>query len=59
MDRTLCDIIKNKKKMDIQVFQTAVREYMKSNRKNLPNLINYARILKIEDTVRTYTEVLL
>ena len=59
MDRTLCDIIKNKKKMDIQVFQTAVREYMKSNRKNLSNLINYARILKIEDTVRTYTEVML
>lgn len=59
MDRTVCDIIKNKNNMDIQIFQTAVKEYMKNSRKNLSNLINYARFLKIENTVRMYTEVLL
>lgn len=59
MDRTVCDIIKNKNRMDIQIFQTAVKEYMKNSRKNLSNLINYARILSIENTVRMYTEVLL
>ncbi len=59
MDRTVCDIIKAKEKIDIQIFQTAIKEYMKSKSKNLTLLMQYARILGIEDKVRLYTEVLL
>lgn len=59
MDRTVCDIIKSKDKMDIQIFQTAIKEYMKSKNKNLTHLMQYAKALKIEDKVRLYTEVML
>jgi Predicted transcriptional regulator len=59
MERTICDIIQRKEYMDIQVFQYALKEYMASRRKNLPNLMEYAKVLQIEDKVRTYTEVML
>lgn len=58
-ERTICDIIRNKKDIEIQTFQTALKEYMSSKGKKLGTLISYAHELGIEDNVRTYTEVLL
>ncbi len=58
-ERTICDIIKNKENMDIQVFQTAMKEYMQENEKQLFNLMTYAVRLNIENEVRRYTEVML
>ena len=58
-ERTICDILKHKKKMDIQIFQYAIKSYMASNEKNLHRLIMYAKQMKVEALVRTYTEVLL
>ena len=58
-ERTLCDIIRSKKEIEIQTFQTAMREYMGGKGKNLGNLMRYAKELGIEDEVRTYTEVML
>ena len=51
--------IKGKEKTDIQIFQTAMKEYMDSKDKNIPNLMLYASKLKMEDKVRFYTEVML
>lgn len=59
MDRTICDIIRGKESMDIQVFLYAIREYMTSGHKNLDHLMSYAKEFHIESSVRTYTEVLL
>ena len=59
MDRTICDIIRQKDGMDVQVFRYAMKEYMASDRKNLNHLMGYARTLRVEDAVRTYTEVTL
>ena len=58
-ERTICDILKHKDKMDIQIFQYAIKAYMASNEKNLHMLIMYAKQMKVEALVRTYTEVLL
>lgn len=58
-ERTICDIIRSKKEIEVQTFQTAMKEYMGSKGKNLSNLIRYARNLGIEEEVRTYTEVML
>lgn len=58
-ERTLCDIIRAKKDVEIQTFQTAIKEYMSSKGKNLGNLMHYAKTLGIENDVRTYTEVML
>ena len=58
-ERTICDIVKNKKEIEIQTFQTAMKEYMSSRGKNLGNLISYAKVLGVESEVRMYTEVML
>ena len=58
-ERTICDIIRSKNDIDIQTFQTAMKEYMSSKEKRLGNLISYAKEFGIEDIVRTYTEVML
>jgi len=59
MERTICDIIKYKKYMDIQVFTYALKEYVKNKNKNINKLMDYAKKLRVEDKVRNYIEVLL
>ena len=58
-ERCICDIIKNKNKMDIQVFQIALTSYFSDSEENIHHLMEYARIMGISDKVRQYTEVLL
>ena len=58
-ERTICDILRYKDSMDVQVFLYAVKEYMASNEKDLIKLMKYAELFKIEPLVRMYTEVLL
>lgn len=58
-ERCICDIIKGRKKYEVQVFQTAIKEYMTSKDKKLSNLIQYADRLGIRDEVMKYVEVLL
>jgi predicted transcriptional regulator of viral defense system len=58
-ERTLCDLIKHKKKMDMQLFGDAVKFYFESKKKNIRRLMKYAKQMGIEDKVRTYTEVIL
>ena len=59
LERTICDIIKYKNKIDPEIFSKALKQYVKSKNKKLNNLIMYARKFKIEDEVRNYLEVLL
>ncbi len=59
MERTICDGIRYKEAMDVQVFQYAMKEYMGSTNKNLNHLMTYAKKLHIESEVRTYMEVML
>ena len=59
IERTICDIIKNKNKMDAEIFSKSLKEYAKSKDKNLSKLTKYARTMNIENKVREYMEVLL
>ncbi len=59
MDRTICDILRCKDTMDVQIFQYAMKEYMTSTHKNLNHLMEYAKRFRIEPAMRIYTEVLL
>ena len=59
MERTICDSLRYKESLDVQVFQYAMKEYMASDRKNLNHLMAYAKRFQIESVVRTYTEVML
>ncbi len=58
-ERTICDIIRNKDNMDIQVFSYAIKEYMRSKGKNLPRLSGYGKLFGISKKIHTYTEVML
>lgn len=59
LDKSICDLIKYKNKIDVQVFTYALKEYVKRMDKNLIKLIDYSKIMNIEDEVRKYLEVLL
>ena len=59
MDRTICDILRCKDMMDVQVFRYAMKEYMASTHKNLHHLMEYAKKFRIESVIRIYTEVML
>lgn len=58
IDRTICDIIIDRERIDKQIFTEAMKRYFKSQNKNLRRLIKYSRLFKIEDEVRKYMEVL-
>ncbi|MDE6604300.1 MAG: type IV toxin-antitoxin system AbiEi family antitoxin domain-containing protein [Lachnospiraceae bacterium] len=55
-ERTLCDIFRTD--TEIQEKQVAVKEYL-NGKKNLPRLMEYAKILHIEKKIKQYMEVLL
>ena len=58
IDRTICDIIIDREKIDNQIFTEAIKRYFKLPNKNLRRIIKYSRLFKIEDEIRKYMEVL-
>lgn len=58
VERTICDIIRDRNKMDPQIFNTAMKEYSKRKNKNLNLLYKYAKIFRIENNLKQYMEVL-
>lgn len=59
IDKTICDIIKYKNRIDSEIFSKALKEYVKLKNKNINHLILYAKKMNIEKEVRKYMEVLL
>lgn len=59
VERTICDIIKNKNKIDSEIFVKALQQYSRSKSKDLNKLMRYAKQLKIDRKVREYMEVLI
>jgi len=58
-ERTICDIIRNRRNIEIQDFQTAIKMYAKQKNKDLPLLMRYAKEFRVEKILRQYLEVLL
>lgn len=59
LERTLCDIIKDKNSMDKELYSKALNEYARKKNKNILKLIKYAKKLDIEEEVVELMEVLL
>lgn len=59
MERTLCDIIRNRNNTEVQTLQTALRQYTKRKDKDLRLLMQYAAKFRVEKILRQYLEVLL
>jgi len=59
MERTICDCIRSRNKMDIAVVTDAVKRYVKRSDKNLNTLMEIAEAFRITKPLRSYMEVLL
>ena len=57
LERCICDLIRDKKNVDTQIYIQAIREYFMHHCKNR-KIIKYSREMNVEDKVRTYMEVL-
>lgn len=51
-DRTICDVLRNMNKMDKEIFNKAVQNYVKDPKKNISNLIEYAKVLRVQKRVK-------
>ncbi|MCI9196960.1 MAG: hypothetical protein HFH55_03495 [Lachnospiraceae bacterium] len=51
-DRTICDVLRNMNKMDKEIFNKAVQGYVKDPKKNIPNLMEYAKKLRVQKRVK-------
>ena len=58
IERTICDVVKNKDKIDPQIFTHAIKQYFSNKQINVRELIKYADILNVENEIRQYLEVL-
>ncbi len=59
MERTICDIIRSRKDIEIQVFTDALKMYARRKDKNLNILMRYAQQFRVQNILRRYLEVLL
>ena len=58
-ERTICDLFRSRNRIELQDLQAAIKEYVRSKQKNIPQLLRYARAFSIEKQVQQYLEVLL
>lgn len=59
MERTICDIVRSRSQVDIEILIDALKRYTKRKDKNLPQLMRYADKFRIMSILRKYLEVLL
>lgn len=55
-ERTICDIIKNRNKMDKDMFYVALKSYASRKNRNMKRLISYAKLMGMEKQVVQYME---
>lgn len=59
LERTLCDIVRSRSQFDAQDLHAALHSYVKRQDKDLNRLMRYAKLLRVQNILRTYLEVLL
>lgn len=59
MERTICDLLRSRSNIEIQVLQDALKKYTRRKDKNLRTLMQYAAMFHVEKRLRQYLEVLL
>ena len=58
-ERTLCDIVKGNNACDIQIVNSAMKNYIRLKDKNINKLFEYATQIKVKSQIAHYMEVLL
>ena len=58
-ERTVCDMIRSRSQIEIQIFQDAMKQYIRRKDNNLHLLMEYAKKLRVNHMLSKYLEVLL
>ena len=59
LERTICDIVRSRSQIDIQIRNAALKRYVKNKGRDLDQLYTYAKRFSIHTIVREYLEILL
>jgi predicted transcriptional regulator of viral defense system len=59
MERTICDILRSRSRIDIQIFSTALQRALKVKHLNYSLLSEYAELFKVKKLLNLYTEVMI
>jgi predicted transcriptional regulator of viral defense system len=59
LERTICDLLRNRSNIEFQEFQAAIRGYARLRNKDLPLLMRYSKLFSVEKIARHYLEVLI
>ena len=57
-ERTICDLIANRKNIDVEIFSNALKKYASDPKRNYRKLREYAKTMKISDKVDSILEIL-
>lgn len=58
-ERTICDLVRSRSWFELQDYQTALKNYLRGNNKDLNKLMEYAKMFHVDKKVREYMEVML
>ncbi len=58
LERTICDLVKNRKSIDSELFSKILNRYIRTSNKDLSKLYRYARKMKILEKVIEIMEVI-
>ncbi|HJC75478.1 MAG TPA: abortive phage infection protein [Candidatus Mediterraneibacter faecavium] len=59
LERTVCDLMRSRKSIEIQEFNSVLKSYVARKDKNLNRLMQYAKLFRVDNIIRRYMEVLL
>ena len=59
LERTVCDIIKDKDSIDIEIINKAIKKAIKSKEFNASKMFEYAKKMNIYDKVKNYMEAII
>ena len=59
VEKSVCDAIKYRTKIGLDVATEILKNYLKRKDRNLSKLMGYAKIMRVEKTLKTYLEIVL
>lgn len=57
-EKTICDVVRFRNSLGIDIAMEALREYLKGRGRDIPRLLEYAKLLGMEGTMHGYLEAL-
>lgn len=59
LEKTVCDVMRLRNKIGLDIAKEVMKNYLARKDRDLVKLLQYARLLRVESTVKTYVHILL